>query len=256
VYRAVSILTRPSGGWSRRPLFGKLTGSRLWFCIFHLGLAVVVSESSARRYALDPDVRLMLEVREGSASAFEELVLRYQSRLLTVLRHLVGDRQQAEDLAQEVFLRVYRARDGYQPGAKFSTWLYTIAQRAASNALRGRRRKPELTLQPDRSGPMGARPLDHMLAASSGQMPARQIDKAETRQIVRMAIESLGPRQRMAVLLSKFEGMSYAEIGEVMEMSPQAVKSLLCRARDNLREVLQPYFDHGASPATETHDDA
>ena len=91
---------------------------------------MVVSESSARRYALDPDVRLMLEVRDGNAAAFEELVLRYQGRLLTVLRHLVGSREQAEDLAQEVFLRVYRARESYQPGAKFSTWLYTIANHA------------------------------------------------------------------------------------------------------------------------------
>ena len=82
---------------------------------------MVVSESSARRYALDPDVRLMLEVRDGNAAAFEELVLRYQSRLLTVLRHQVGSHEQAEDLAQDVFLRVYRARENYVPGAKFVT---------------------------------------------------------------------------------------------------------------------------------------
>ena len=78
-------------------------------------VVVVVSESSARRYALDPDVRLMLEVRDDSAAAFEELVLRYQSRLVRVLEHLVGSRELAEDLAQEVFLRVYRARKQYVP---------------------------------------------------------------------------------------------------------------------------------------------
>ena len=153
---------------------------------------MVVSESSARRYALDPDVRLMLEVREGNAAAFEELVLRYQGRLLTVLRHLVGSREQAEDLAQEVFLRVYRARESYQPEAKFSTWLYTIANHLAANALRTRSRRPEVTLPSRDSGPMGARPLDKMLMASSGQMPARQLDKAEMREIVQMALESLG----------------------------------------------------------------
>jgi RNA polymerase sigma-70 factor, ECF subfamily len=211
---------------------------------------VAVSESSARRYALDPDVRLMLDVREGNAAAFEELVLRYQGRLLTVLRHLVGSREQAEDLVQEAFLRVYRARESYQPDAKFSTWLYTIANHLAANALRTRSRRPETTLPGQDSGPMGARPLDKMLAASSGQMPARQLDKAEMREIVQMALESLGPRQRMAVLLSKFEGMSYAEISAVMGLSPQAIKSLLSRARENLREVLQPYVEHGVRPTT------
>ena len=88
---------------------------------------------------------------------------------------------------------------------------------------------------------MGARPLDRILAASSGQMPARQLDKAEARQMVRVAMESLGERQRLAVLLSKFEGMSYADIAEIMELSLPAVKSLLSRARENLREALEPY---------------
>ncbi len=217
--------------------------------------SVVVSESSARRYALDPDVRLMLEVREDDAAAFEELVARYQGRLVTLFKHLVGNHEQAEDLAQEVFLRVYRTRGSYQPGAKFSTWLFTIANHAAANALRDRSRRREVTLRSHDSGPLGARPLDRMLLASSGQMPARQLDKAEARQIVRMALEALGDRQRMAILLSKFEGMSYAEIAEVMELSPQAVKSLLWRARENLREVLQPYFDHGATPTWEAADD-
>ncbi len=212
------------------------------------GYAVVVSESSALRYKLDPDVRLMLEVREGNAVSFEELVSRYQARLLMVLRHLVGDPQQAEDLTQEVFLRVYRARESYEPGAKFSTWLYTIANHVAANSLRSRSRRHEVTLQSRDSGPMGARPLDNMLQASSGQMPARQLDKAEMREIVQMAMESLGERQRMAILLSKFEGMSYAEIGAIMDLTPQAIKSLLSRARENLREVLQPYIEHGVRP--------
>jgi RNA polymerase sigma-70 factor, ECF subfamily len=216
---------------------------------------VAVSESSARRYALDPDVRLMLEVRDGNAAAFEELVLRYQGRLLNVLRHLVGNRELAEDLAQEVFLRVYRSRESYEPGAKFSTWLYTIAHHVGANALRTRSRHPEVTLDSRDSGPMGARTFDTMLQASSGQMPARQLDKVEMREIVGLALESLGERQRMAVLLSKFEEMSYAEISAVMDLSPQAIKSLLSRARENLRDVLQPYMDHGVRPPTETRSD-
>jgi len=210
---------------------------------------LVISESSARRQALrDPDVQLMLEVRDDSAAAFEELVLRYQDRLVAFLGHLMGSRDQAEDLAQEVFLRVYRARKTYVPGAKFSTWLFTIANNVAANAIRTLARRHEVRPEAHASGPMGANPLDHMALASSSQMPVRRVAKAETREIVRLAIESLGQRQRMAVLLSKFEGMCYADIGEVMDLSPQAIKSLLARARGNLREVLSPYMERGEQP--------
>jgi RNA polymerase sigma-70 factor (ECF subfamily) len=104
-------------------------------------------------------------------------------------------------------------------------------------------------LQPSDSSVLGPRPLDVILQASSGQMPARQLDKAEMRDIVRMALGALGERQRMAVLLSKFEDLSYADIGQIMQSSPQAIKSLLSRARCNLREVLEPYFQHGDRPA-------
>jgi RNA polymerase sigma-70 factor (ECF subfamily) len=211
---------------------------------------VAVSESSAQRYALDPDVRLMLEVRDGSATAFEELVVRYQARLVRVLEHWVGRRELAEDLAQEVFLRVYRSRQQYVPGAKFATWLFTIANNVASNALRDRSRRPEVTLTGNDSGPLGARPLDRLVEASSSGMPTRQIEKAEVREVVRMALEALGERQRLALLLNKFEGMSYADIATAMELTPQAIKSLLSRARENLRLMLEPYFEDGTLPQT------
>jgi RNA polymerase sigma-70 factor (ECF subfamily) len=211
----------------------------------------LVSESSAERQALrDPDVRLMLEVRDDSAGAFEELMLRYQNRLVMVLMHLVGHRDQAEDLAQEVFLRVYRSRKSYVPGAKFSTWLFTIANNAASNALRTRNRRREVSLAGRESGPLGASPIEALVQASSGQMPTRQFDKAEMRDVVQAALGSLNERQRLAVLLSKFEEMSYADIAEAMEMSPQAIKSLLSRARVNLREVLAPYLEQGHLPSS------
>ena len=210
-----------------------------------------VTESSARRYALrDPDVRLMLEVRDDDAGAFEELMLRYQGRLVTVLGHLVGNRDQAEDLAQEVFLRVYRSRKTYVPGAKFATWLFTIANNVAANARRSRSRRREITLEGRDSGPMGAHPMETLAAASSGQLPTRQVDKAEMRDIVHLAIEALSERQRMAVLLNKFEGMSYADIAQTMELTPQAVKSLLSRARCNLRDVLEPYLERGDRPSS------
>ena len=161
-----------------------------------------VSQSQPMRYELhDPDVRLMLQVRDGNAAAFEELVLRYQGRLLTVLTHLVGNRELAEDLVQEVFLRVFRARERYEPGAKFSTWLFTIANHVASNAHRSRSRRKEVAM-PNRAGRDSApMQLDQIAKAASSLMPARQIDKAETAEMVRVAIESLGERQRMALLL-------------------------------------------------------
>jgi len=190
----------------------------------------------------------MLEVRDGSAAAFEELVVRYQARLVRVLGHLVGRRELAEDLAQEVFLRVYRSRQQYVPGAKFATWLFTIANNVGSNALRDRSRRPEVTLAGSESGSLGMRPMDQLVQATSGAMPARQIDKAEIRDVVRMAMDSLSQRQRMAVLLNKFEGMSYADIANAMELSPQAIKSLLSRARENLRQMLEPYFQDGTLP--------
>jgi len=215
--------------------------------------SLAVSESSMRRYELeDPDVRLMLQVRADSASAFDELMLRYQGRLITVLEHLIGRRDQAEDLAQEVFLRVYRARKRYVPGARFSTWLYTIANHVAANSLRSRSRRPEVNLDARASGPLGANALDRIAQAASGQMPTRLVDKAELREVVRVAMSELNDRQRMAVLLNKFEEMSYADIGQAMQLSPQAVKSLLSRARVQLRDVLTPYLERGERPFGKT----
>jgi len=210
------------------------------------------SDISADPYELrDPDVRLMLEVRDDNAAAFEELMLRYQNRLVTVLGHLVGSRDQAEDLAQEVFLRVYRSRKRYVPGAKFSTWLFTIANNVAANARRSRSRRREVSVSVSDGSSSGGNQLDQLAQAASGLMPARQLDKAEMRDIVRLAIESLNERQRLAVLLSKFEDMSYADIAVAMEMSQEAIKSLLSRARLNLKEVLEPYLEKGDRPTAE-----
>jgi len=199
----------------------------------------------------------MLQVRDNDAHAFEELMLRYQNRLLSLLTHMVGERDLAEDLTQEVFLRVYRARNSYVPGAKFSTWLFTIAGNVASNARRSKARRREVHLAPlaSESAPQS---LEAIAMAASGLMPTRQLDNAEMRAAVQQAIESLNDRQRMAVLLAKFEHFSYADIAEVMGMSPQAIKSLLSRARCNLKESLQPYLDRGAMvngvPADSTAD--
>jgi len=212
---------------------------------------LAVSESTAQRYLQsDPDVRLMMQVRDDDADAFEELVLRYQSRLLMVLKHMVGSREHAEDLTQEVFLRVYRARKRYEPGAKFATWLFTIANNAASNAIRSLSRRREVNVDGG-ANQSAVDPLDRMALAASGLLPTRQLDKAERAEIVRLAVESLNERQRMALLLSKFEDMSYAEIAESMDMTTQAIKSLLSRARGNLKTILEPYMTEGSRPEEE-----
>lgn len=206
---------------------------------------MAISDSTIQRYThADPDVRLMLRVREDDPAAFEELMERYQNRLVALLAHLVGRRDMAEDLAQDVFLRVYRARKRYQPGSKFSTWLFTIANNVASNALRSlsRRKEVNVTAAP---GDSAMNPVVAGAAAASALMPTRQLDKSELQSAVMEAIETLNERQRLAVLLAKFEHLSYEEIGQIMEMTPQAVKSLLARARAKLRDCLTPYVESG-----------
>jgi RNA polymerase sigma-70 factor (ECF subfamily) len=190
----------------------------------------------------------MLRVRDDQAAAFEELVRRYQGRLLTVMQNMVGSREQAEDLVQEVFLRVFRARRTYRPEAKFSTWLYTIANNVARNSRRSKARRREVNVGGHDSGGFGVNPMEQLALAASGQMPARQLDRVERAEMVRLAMQTLNERQRMAVLLSKFEGMSYADIAVAMDLSTSAIKSLLTRARVNLRNVLEPYIRQGETP--------
>lgn len=223
---------------------------------------LTVSPSTSLRYQqLDPDVRLMLRVRDDDAAAFEELMRRYQNRLVRLMEHIGPRRDQAEDLAQETLLRVFRARKSYQPGAKFSTWLYTIAGNVARNAARtqGRRRELSEVDSPGSQSGSQATVLEGIALERSGLMPARQLEGAERAELVRQAIQSLGQRQRMALMLSKFEGMSYVEIAETMDLSTKAVKSLLSRARVNLKELLEPYIapeGYAGSPTEEPADEA
>ena len=216
---------------------------------FELSLSDSAIQKAHRYELLDPDVRLMLQVRDGNAIAFESLVEKYQARLVGILGHMTSNRDQAEDLAQEVFMRVYRARESYVPGAKFSTWLFTIAHNVASNAIRKKSRNKEVNLSTTPDAKTPERPLDRMAKEKSGLMPSRQVDRKEITVIVQKAIENLNERQKMALLLSKFEGMSYIEIAQTMGLTSQAVKSLLSRARNNLREALEPYLETGQLPS-------
>jgi RNA polymerase sigma-70 factor (ECF subfamily) len=195
--------------------------------------------------ASDPSTALMLRVRDGDAAAFEELVGLWQDRLVTLFRHHTGDHSTAEDLAQEVFLRVYRARAGYQPTAKFSTWIHTIANNVASDLRQRAYRRLERGVPMNVSASQSGIGLEQIAVAASGQRPARQADRGELQDIVQRAIAGLGDNQRMAVLLAKFEDCSYDEIAAAMGLSVPAVKSLLHRAREQLREALEPYEREG-----------
>jgi RNA polymerase sigma-70 factor (ECF subfamily) len=209
----------------------------------------MLSESAAKLNLQDEDVRQMLAVQQDDAAAFEVLMLRYQGRVFSLLKNIVGNRELAEDLTQETFLRLFRARKSYLPdNAKFTTWLFTIANNVALNALRTRHRKPEVQLGMTKNDAGASDPLlnaEDAILASSGAIPTRQIDKIEMREMVQLALQSLSERQRSAVLLNKFEGMSYQEIADVLQMTAPAVKSLLCRARLNLRDALEAYINNG-----------
>jgi len=208
----------------------------------------LIGESSTLFALRDPDIRLMLRVRDDDNVAFAEIVEAYRDRLITVLRHLVGGSEtEAEDLAQEVFLRVYRSRKKYHPRAKFSTWLFTIANNLALNLLRSRQRKPTVPLNLRDSGPLGPRPAEH-LVQNRDAAPSQHMQQQELTDVVRQALETLNERQRMAVVLNKFEDMGYVEIAEVMEMTVKGVKSLLSRARENLRAALQDYIYMDQTP--------
>jgi RNA polymerase sigma-70 factor (ECF subfamily) len=212
---------------------------------------VSIGQTSALMALRDPDIRLMLRVRDDDAAAFAELVERFQHRLVAVMNHLVGHPDEAEDLAQEVFLRVYRIRKKYRPKAKFSTWLFTIANNLALNALRDRQRRPVVPLEVRESGPLGPRPAE-ALAPTRDQPPTHNLQQQELAEVIRGALDELNERQRVAIVLNKFEDMNYADIAEVMGLSTKAVKSLLSRARSKLREALQGYiYMDGEAPPPE-----
>ena len=204
-------------------------------------------QTSALMSARDPDVRLMLRVRDDEPAAFEELVARFQHRLVGVMHHLIGNADEAEDLAQEVFLRVYRARKTYHPRCKFTTWLFTIANNLALNSLRSRQRKPVQALPPQDSGPLGA----DQIVPDPDSGPVRKVERREMAAVIRQALDGLNERQRMAVVLNKFEDMNYAEIATVMGLTTKGVKSLLSRARMNLRTALSGYLFPNNEPVPE-----
>jgi RNA polymerase sigma-70 factor (ECF subfamily) len=190
----------------------------------------------------DPDVVLMLRVQRDEPGAFAELVERYWSRVFGRLYRQLGDRQEAEDRAQDVFLRLYRARHRYQPRAKFGTWLFHIVQNVARNAVRTRRRHPCVSL-----GKLGSPPEDDMPVSGClldrSEPPSRPMERAELAGVVRAAVSELVGRQRTALELHQFHDRTYSEVAAELDMSPQAAKSLLYRARSQLRASLTQFME-------------
>jgi RNA polymerase sigma-70 factor, ECF subfamily len=191
------------------------------------------------------DVQLMLEAKAGNDASFEHLLQRYRTPLVNFLYRMVRDSATAEDLAQEVFLRVYRARHGYEASAKFTTWLFRIATNLALNRIRDTRyRQMEVSLD--------VRAEDDQPVM---ELPARDLRvdqiliERDRTVIIRRAVEALPEKQRIAVLLHKYEEMDYCEIAKVLECSEAALKSLLFRAYETLRVQLAPLVGLAASPA-------
>jgi RNA polymerase sigma-70 factor (ECF subfamily) len=185
----------------------------------------------------------MVEFQRGDDGAFRRLVLHYGERIAAFFRRAGADAASAEDLAQEAFLRVARARDRYEPTARFTTWLHRILFRMAMNDRQRNRWRRAVPIAPsrrrDESEPAHPEPMEERRSD-----PAEAVSLLELRERVRGAVADLPEPQRTALLLHRFEGCSYDEVGAALELSLPAVKSLLFRARENVRKRLLPLLAH------------
>ena len=189
---------------------------------------------------VDSDLDLMLRVRQGDASSFEELLRRYRTPLVRYFCRLVRDQALAEDLAQEAFLRVYNARHRYRPDARFTTWLYRIATNLALNAIRDA--KGRQLQDTANSGEEGETSFEFVDTRASVEQEMIETDRGR---MIREAIESLPENQRAAVILHKYQDVDYRQIAKVLKVSESAVKSLLFRAYETLRVRLEPLVREG-----------
>lgn len=190
-------------------------------------------------YLSDPDVVLMLKFKQGDKLAFDELLDKYHRPVINNIYRMIQDRHEADDLAQEVFIRVYNSSKNYQPTAKFSTWIYKITMNLCLNELR-RRKKKVFSL--DENIPTQEGQVKIEIAEKDKDLPPEELAKRELQDIVRRAIESLPENQRMAVILRRYEDLSYEDIAKTMNCSVSAVKSLLNRAKEMLKEKLVSYI--------------
>ena len=193
------------------------------------------------------DVQLMLDVKAGDQQSFELLLQRYRTPLVNFLYRMVRSREQAEDLAQEVFLRVYRAREDYEPSAKFTTWLFRIATNLALNSLRDHRYQ-KLEISMDAPIVANAEDGDERMMEVADEHPdiEQHLVEESRKKMIRHAIEKLPEKQRAAVLLHKYQELDYSEIAKVLRCSESALKSLLFRAYETLRVELAPLVARAA----------
>jgi RNA polymerase sigma-70 factor (ECF subfamily) len=183
--------------------------------------------------ALDYDAELMLRVKEGDAASFDVLLQKHRSAVVHFLYRMVLNQAVAEELAQEVFLRVYRSRSTYEPTAKFTTWLFRIATHLALNALRDNKNERFQDRLDDDTSDLPIRQVSDSRPTVEQNM-LYQARLAE----VRKAVSMLPEKQRAAVLMHKYEEMEYSQIAKVLGCSESAVKSLLFRAYESLRARL------------------
>jgi RNA polymerase sigma-70 factor, ECF subfamily len=184
----------------------------------------------------DPDALLMIQVRDDDdQTAFGQLLERNHQNVMNLAWRYFNDRQVAEDIAQEAFLRVYNARKSYRPEAKFKTWLLRIATNLCISALR----KKKLQVRRLTVGEDGK---EREIADDKALNPANAPELHEIKRQVRLAVEKLPERQRMAIILSRFHGLTYPELEEALGISRMALKSLLHRARETLKQHLVDYM--------------
>ncbi len=183
------------------------------------------------------DVRLMRLVGEGDTAAFEELVERHQSLVVGTVARMLGSNSEVEDIAQQVFVRVWKSAGRYVARAKFTTWLLKITRNLVFNELRRAKRRGHIPIQAD------AETEELPLRDDGGQAPDAVALEHELQQAIERAISELPETQRMAVILRRYEEMSYEQIADVLDLSVPAVKSVLFRARTELRARLAAYLE-------------
>jgi len=182
------------------------------------------------------DFALMERIGAGDHAAFRTLVERHQNAVIGTVAKMLGNPSEAEDIAQQVFLRIWRNAKRYRPDAKFTTYLFTITRNLVFNETRRRSRKKEV------SSDEREEHSNQLVEASPDRQPDAELLQAELQKAVDDAIAALPEAQRMAVVLRRYEQLSYEEIADVLSLSVSAVKSLLFRARTTLRDALSGYL--------------
>lgn len=186
------------------------------------------------------DLRWMDRIKRGDMDALRELIEAHQGRVIGTVGRMLGGDSDAEDIAQQVFIRLWKSAGRYTPTAKFTTWLFKITRNLVFNELRRRKRHPAHSLHHSLD-PEDDRPLQ--VADTSVKPPDTFLLDEEMQSAIQKAIDELPETQRMAMVLRRYDDISYEEIAEILELSVPAVKSVLFRARTELREKLKQYLD-------------